>query len=72
MLYAPASTFSFPSLRGFTRSNPVVSFGQSQRTAPTANRPISGLLRPSMLRQASRFTPFSPDGFPARKAHGAS
>jgi hypothetical protein len=24
-----------------------------------------------MLKQASRFTPFSPDGFPARKAYGA-
>jgi hypothetical protein len=34
-----------PSLRGFTRSNPVVFRGQPQRAAPTANRPISGLLR---------------------------
>jgi hypothetical protein len=26
---------------------------------------------PFRLKQASRFTPFSPDGFPARKAYGA-
>ncbi|MDR1090005.1 MAG: hypothetical protein LBL79_02935 [Prevotella sp.] len=41
-------------------------------------RPVAGSkakrveLASSMLRQASRFTPFSPDGFPARKAHGAA
>ncbi|MDR1090742.1 MAG: hypothetical protein LBL79_06670 [Prevotella sp.] len=32
---------------------------------------LNGLNSPFRLRQASRFTPFSPDGFPARKAHGA-
>ncbi|MDR1091568.1 MAG: hypothetical protein LBL79_10865 [Prevotella sp.] len=40
-------------------------------------RPVAGSkakraeLASTMLRQASRFTPFSPDGFPAHKAYGA-
>ncbi|MDR1090733.1 MAG: hypothetical protein LBL79_06625 [Prevotella sp.] len=40
-------------------------------------RPVAGSkakraeLASSMLRQASRLTPFSPDGFPACKAYGA-
>ncbi|MDR1092435.1 MAG: hypothetical protein LBL79_15310 [Prevotella sp.] len=67
MLYAPALTFSFASLRGFTRSNPVV-FSGSHKGLPL---PLNGLNSPFRLRQAPRFTPFSPNGFPARKAYSA-
>ncbi|MDR1091072.1 MAG: hypothetical protein LBL79_08355 [Prevotella sp.] len=33
---------------------------------------LNGLNSPFRLKQTPRFTPFSPDGFPARKAYGAA